>query len=161
MFTAKIKALYLFYIIVYFFMLINIWSFMISKITYLIISITKSSDLGNMYSIYIATGILIVIPLSVLFATILFKTVKKSEKRIQDDTSNKFKYYAVYFINILILILFFNFLWIEISRILAYDFDIFNVFIYFLGTYIIIPLCSVLVCVLSFKLIVDEYFPKE
>ena len=157
MYTIKIKALFLLYIIIYFFVINNIWSFIIKGIAF----ITHSIDMQNFNVVYFIFGFIIMLPLSALFASILFKIVKKNEKRIKDGIIKKWQYYLVYLVNILILFIFFRFFWNEILGILAYQFDIFNGIFYLIGLYFLIPCISILICLFSFRLIIREYLPKE
>lgn len=156
MYTIKIKALFLFYVIIYFFTINNIWSLIMDGVAYLNLISTN-----NINVIYFIVGLLIMLPISALFVSILFKTVKKNEKKMQKGIIKKWVYYIPYIINIIMLILFFSSVWNEVFGILAYMFDIFNRYLYLAGLYFIMPFFSVIICFLSFGLINKEYFPKE
>ncbi|MCL2322301.1 MAG: hypothetical protein FWC47_09380 [Oscillospiraceae bacterium] len=157
MYTVKIKALFIFYVIIYFFVINNAWSFIIKEIAF----ITKSVDMQNFNVVYFVFGFIIVLPLAALFVSILFKIVKKNEKRFKDGLIKKWQYYLAYLVNILILFMVFSFFWNEILGILAYQFNIFNGIFYLIGLYFLIPCISILICLLSFRLVIREYYPKE
>ncbi len=161
MYSIKIKSLFLFYIILYFFVINNIWSFLIKGIAYLKLLITNDGDMQNFNVYYFMFGFIIIVPLSALIVSTLFKTVKKNEKKLKDGIIKKWQYYVIYIINIVVLILFFGFFWNEILGILAYQFNIFNGILYYIGIYFIIPCFAILVCFFSFRLISREYFPNE